>query len=501
MLLKRTLRTKIYLDNTATTRTRPEVVSAINRYFAGRYGNPSSAHRSGLIARGSIEMARERIAQALNCSSNELIFTGSGSESNNLAIKGVLQAVKKGRHIITSQIEHSSILNTCKSLEAEGVRVTYLGVDERGRYDLAQLEEEISEDTVLVSLGYVNNEIGTIQDMARISSLARSKGVILHIDAVQALPYFDIDMTELNADLVSFSGHKLYAPKGIGVLYVREGTPVAPIISGGEQEFGLRSGTENVAYIVGLSKAIALNKLEKRQYVASLVALRNELIEGVLSQVRDCLLTGDPAERAPNSASFCFKGISGKKLVKQLSWYGIEVSSGSACSSPKNEPSHVLSACKISDEYINGSLRVTLGRYNSKRDVRYFLRVLPRLVEQMRNTDSSYDNRPVFISQEKLKAKLNGGAPLQILDVRPFNYPRMRIPGSIFLPVWKLKKGLGSLDPAMETVVVCHQGDVVGPEAQQMLVKLGYSNVKVLKGGLASYAEQTRLPSLVQKYG
>lgn len=496
MLLK-----KIYFDNTATTRTRKEVISVINRYFSGKYANPSSAHRSGLIARGSIEMARERIARVLNCSSDEIIFTGSGSESNNLAIRGVLKAVSRGKHIITSPIEHSSILNTCKALEQEGLNVTYIGVDELGRYDLNQLQKEIRGETALVSLSYVNNEIGTVQDLSKICSIVKSKGVILHIDAVQALPYFEIDMTKLNADLVSFSGHKLYAPKGIGILYIKDGTPVEAIISGGEQEFGLRSGTENVAYIVGLSKAIILNQLEKRKYVNSLVAMRDQLIAGVLNKVTDAILTGDPSNRAPNNASFCFKGVNGKMLVKQLSWLGIEVSSGSACSSPKNEPSHVLSACKINDEYINGSLRVTLGRYNTKKELNYFLKVLPELVCHLREDGLLFNNIPTFISQEEFKIKLNSEEPIQVLDVRPFNYPKFLIPGSIYLPIWKLKRNLNKLNPKIETIVVCHQGDVIAPEAHQILTEKGFSNVKVLKGGLASLIDSKHVQFLISRYG
>lgn len=500
MLLKKMLFKKIYLDNTATTRTRKEVISVINRYFSGKYGNPSSTHRSGLIARGSIEMARERIAKVLNCSSNEIVFTGSGSEGNNMAIRGVLKAIVKGKHVISSQIEHSSITSTCKSLEREGIPVTYIGVDGQGRYDLNQLQNELSKNTALVSLSYVNNEIGTVQDINRICSLVKSKGVILHIDAVQALPYLDIDMTKLNADLVTFSGHKLYAPKGIGILYIREGTPLEAIISGGEQEFGLRSGTENVAYIMGLSKAITLNQNEKRKYVNSLVSMRDKLIEGVLNNVSDSMLTGDPYNRSPNNASFCFKGVNGKMLVKQLSWHGIEVSSGSACSSTKNEPSHVLSECKISDDYINGSLRVTLGKYNSKKDINYFLKELPELVRQMREHDLVYDNNSFFISQEEFKRKLTNGEIIQVLDVRPFNYPKFKIPGSIYSPIWNFKRNMNKLNPKTETVVVCHQGDVLAPEVHQMLTKIGFSNVKVLKGGLAGYLELDNIPFLLQRF-
>lgn len=500
MLLKKMFSKKIYLDNAATTRTRKEVVSVINRYFTKKYGNPSSAHRTGLIAMGSIEMARERIAKVLNCSSDEIVFTGSGSEGNNMAIKGVLKATHKGRQVITSQIEHSSIIKTCKSLEKDGVPVTYIGVDTQGRYDLEQLQKEIKEDTVLVSLSYVNNEIGTVQDIERICSIVKSKGVILHIDAVQALPYFEIDLSKLSADLVTFSGHKLNTPKGIGILYVREGIPIEALISGGEQEFGLRSGTQNVAYIVGLSKAIALNQIEKKKYVNSLTSMRDELIEGVLNNVKDTILTGDPVNRAPNSASFCFKGISGKMLVKQLSWFGIEVSSGSACSSPKNEPSHVLSACKIDDDFINGSLRVTLGKYNTSKDINYFLKILPGLVQKMREDKFLYSNNPVFISQEEFKNKLKNKEPIQILDVRLFNYPKFRITGSLFIPAWKLKRNLNKLNPRIETIVICHQGDVLAPEAHQLLIKKGFSNAKVLKGGMAGYIEFDKIPHLLQKF-
>lgn len=501
MLLKKTLRKKIYLDNTATTQTRKEVISVINGYFSGKYGNPSSAHRSGLIARGSIEMAREKIAKVLGCTSNEIVFTGSGSEGNNMAIRGVLKAGDKSKHIITSKIEHSSILNTCKLLEKEGGHVTYIDVDRQGRYNLDQLQSEIREDTGLVSLSYVNNEIGTVQDINKICSIVKSRGVILHIDAVQALPYYDIDMAKLNADLVTFSGHKLYAPKGVGLLFIREGTPIQPIISGGEQEFGLRSGTENVPYIIGLSKAITLNRMEKANYVKSLVSLRDKLIEGVLAKVNDSILTGDRYNRAPNSASFCFRGVSGKMLVKQLSWYGIEVSSGSACSSPKNEPSHVLSACNIESDYINGSLRITLGRYNTEKDINYLLKVLPELVSQMRKKGLEYENNPIFLSQEEFKIKMNNGEPIQVLDVRPFNYPKFQIPGSIFAPIWNLERIINKLNQKTETIVVCHRGDVLAPEVHQVLAKKGFINVRVLKGGLAGYIEFDNIPYLVKRFG
>lgn len=482
----------VYLDNTATTRTRREVVSEMMKYFKTIYANPSSIHRSGLIARGSIEMARERIARVLGCASEEIVFTGSGSESNNLAIKGTARILsEKGKHIITSQIEHNSVLNTCQDLEKEGCRVTYLPVDREGRIDLEQLAGAISEDTILVSLGYVNNEVGTVQDIEKIISLVRGRGILFHTDAVQALPYFEINLSHLGADMVSFSGHKLYAPKGVGMLYIHRGISLHPLIFGGNQEFGLRSGTENVPYIVGLSKAVNLNFKEKKDYVRKLSSLRDCLIKGVLEGIPDCILSGHLTERSPNHASFVFKGINGKMLVKQLAQYGIEVSSGSACSSPGNDPSHVIAACGMPVDYLFGSIRVTLGRYNTQRDVDYFLEVLPRVVGRMRREGVSYDNESIFISQEDFRKRLEEDAPLQILDVRHIKYPRQQIPGSIFTPAWRLKSQLKRLDHKVETVVVCYQGDILSPEVQQMLVREGFNRVRVLKGGLFSYVGHT----------
>jgi len=369
------------------------------------------------------------------------------------------------------------------------VSVKYLKVDEKGRYDLRHLQELLTDDTTLVSLSYVNNEIGTVQDIDTIGSIVKNKNVLLHLDAVQALPYFNMDMSKVNADLVTFSGHKLYAPKGIGLLYIREGTPLEALISGGEQESGFRSGTQNVASIVGLSKAIVLNHTEKKQYVSSLTAMRNQIIESVLNGIPDSILTGDSFNRAPNSASFCFKNINGKRLVKELSWAGIETSSGSACSSAKDDPSHVLSACNISNDYILGSLRVTLGRYNTQSDVNYFLKVLPVIISKMRNSKYSQTGNKAFISQEDFKNKLKKKEPIQILDVRLFNYPKFWIKDSIPIPFWKLKNNLYKLNPDSETVVICHHGDVLAPETQQMLIKKGFTDVKVLKGGMAGYLQ------------
>jgi cysteine desulfurase len=481
-------RKRIYLDNTATTRTRREVINEMTKYFNKVFANPSSIHQAGLIARGSIEMARERIANVLNCTSEEIIFTGSGSEANNTAIKGVAHKLKNiGRHIITSPIEHSSIIRTCESLKEEGFEITYIDVDSSGNFNLKHLAESIRKDTILVTLGYINNEIGTIQDINAISEIVKSKNIILHFDAVQALPYLHIDCTKINADLISFSGHKLYAPKGIGILYIKNETNLLPLIHGGEQEFGLRSGTENIPYIVGLSKAIQLNEKEKDEYVKTLTGFRNQILDSVTSNIPDVIITGDQNNRAPNNASFCIKNINGKMLVKKLSQLRIDVSSGAACSSSKNKPSHVLSACRINEDYLYGGLRVTVGKYNTQKEINYFLKTLPKVVKEMRENNSSYRNEAVFISQKEFRQKLLNKEEVQIVDVRPVKYPNKEIPGSIHSPLWKLKQTAQKLNREDEVIVVCYQGDIISPQAHQQLVKLGFNKAKVLKGGLFGY--------------
>lgn len=484
-------RNRIYLDNTATTRTRREVVDAMSPYFGARYANPSSNHESGLIARGSIEMARERISLVLGCHSEELIFTGSGSEANNAALFGVAEARIRGRrHIVTSPIEHSSILNSCRALKKKGFDITYLRVDGCGRFDLDHLAKAIKKNTVLVSLGYVNNEIGTVQDVVRIVDIVKSRGTLLHLDAVQALPYVDLKLDSIGADLMSFSGHKLYAPKGVGLLYVRTGTSLEPRIHGGMQEFGLRSGTENVAFAVGLSKAIALNAREKHEYVSRMTALRDRLIGGVLHAIPDAMITGDPVQRAPNNASFCFKGVNGKMLVRELSQLGVEASSGSACSSPRNDPSHVLSACKVPDEYLFGSLRLTLGRYNSTRDVGRVIRTLPKVIAGMRANATAYNNEPIFLSQEEFREKQKAGNNLQVLDIRPIRYPARPIPGSHHVPTWRIVNHVRGMKPDTEIILVCYHGDVLSPQVHEVLYRKGFRNVKVLKGGISAYSAE-----------
>jgi cysteine desulfurase len=465
----------------------------MSKYFGKAYANPSSIHESGLIARGSMEMARERIAGVLGCRSEEIIFTGSGSEANNTALCGVAEAKSSsGRHIITSPLEHSSVLNTCRALEEKGFEVTRLRVNLSGQFDLDHLAAAIRNDTILVSLGYINNEIGTIQDVGRIVEIVKSRGVLLHLDAVQALPYLDLNMKEIGADLMSFSGHKLYAPKGIGLLYVKTGTPLKPHIHGGMQEFGLRSGTENVPYAVGLSRAILLNAREKEGYVLRLQQLRDRLIRGILQNIPDAMITGDPVRRAPNHASFCFKGVNGKMLVRELSQHGIEASSGSACSSPRNDPSHVLFACGVPPAYLYGGLRLTLGRYNSKRDVDRMIRILPGVIAGIRTNARSYHNEPIFLSQEDFRERQKAGNNLLVLDVRPVRYPSRMIPGSLHVPGWRITNYVRGIEPETEIVLVCYQGDVISPRIHEQLYRKGFHNVKVLKGGLFEYSAEKK---------
>ncbi|MCP4138253.1 MAG: aminotransferase class V-fold PLP-dependent enzyme [bacterium] len=481
-------RKQIYFDNTATTRVRREVIREMRKYYHARYGNPSSIHKDGLVARGSIEMARERIAAVLGCHAEEIIFTGSGSESNNLAITGsALSNRSRGNHIITSPIEHKSALNTCRFLEEQGFEISYVPVTPDGKFLPEQLAPLMRDDTILVSLGFVNNEIGTVQNLESLIPVVRQfPNCLLHIDGVQALPYFAINLHALDVDLMSFSGHKLYAPKGVGILYKASRVNISPIIFGGEQEYGIRSGTENIPYIVGLSRAIQLNHREKTRYVSSLASLRDTLIKGI-SAIPDCVLTGSAENRAPNHVSFCFKDINGKMLVKELSLLGFDVSSGSACSSPKNTPSHVLEACGIDPDYLHGSLRITVGHYNTARQVKKLLRVLPQIIRSMRDEKYRYYNDSIFISKKDFIAKLESNEELQIIDVRPYLYPKRMIDHSIHIPSYKIKSRLKDISKDKEIILVCYEGDIISPYTQQLLFKKGYRRVKVLQGGIFSF--------------
>lgn len=374
---------KIYLDNAATTRVAPEVLEAMKPYFTDKYGNASSLHDFGLEAAEALEESRKTLAGVINAKPEEIVFTSGGSESDNQAVKEIAfasLAKGPGSHIITSSIEHPAVLKTCEFLEKMGFEVTYLPVNKEGSISLDDLEKSIKDKTILVSIMHANNEIGTIQPVREIGRICREKGVLFHTDAVQSFLKIPIDVKEMNIDLLSASSHKLHGPKGVGLLYVRSGVKINPLIHGGGHESGLRSGTENVAGIVGFARACGLCRIPDNK----VKELRDRLIEGVL-EIKDCWLNGAKGnKRLPNNANFSFKFIEGEALVLRLNDKGVAASTGSACSTKSLKPSHVLMATGLSHVEAHGSLRLTLSRYTTKEEIDYLLKVLPGVVEDLR---------------------------------------------------------------------------------------------------------------------
>ena len=385
----------IYLDHAATTAVDPRVVEAMLPYFTEAYSNPSSPYRFAERARTALREARAKVAEILGAKPLEIIFTSCGTESDNLALRGVaFVSRKRGNHIITTPIEHHAVGHTCEQLEREfGFRVTYVPVDRWGLVDPDDIGRAITPQTVLISVMYANNEIGTIEPIAEIGKIARAKGIPFHTDAVQAGGSLNLRVDELKVDLLALSGHKFYAPKGVGVLYVREGTPLLPMQTGGGQEHHLRAGTENVPYIVGLAKALELAYEGLESEVTRLTALRERLIRGILERIPDAYLTGHPVHRLPNSASFVFAGVEGESILLQLDLAGVAASSGSACTSGAEGPSHVLTAIGLEANLARGSLRLTLGRENTADDVDYVLEVLPGIVRKLREISPIYAAR------------------------------------------------------------------------------------------------------------
>jgi cysteine desulfurase len=385
-------RRTVYLDHAATTPVDTQVVEAMLPYFTERYGNASSIHSLGREARKAIDEARAGVAGILNCNPNEVVFTSCGTESDNLAIRGVAWMNRqRGDHIIASSIEHHAVSHTFEQLETQfGFEATYLPVDEYGRVDPRDVERAITDTTVLISIMYANNEVGAIEPIAEIADIAREREIPFHTDAVQAAGALSLDVQELNVDLLSLSGHKIYAPKGIGVLYVRQGADLLPIQTGGGHERNLRAGTENVPYIVGLATALQLAEERREEESRRLAALRDRLIEGVLSSIPHCRLMGHPSERLPNNASFVFEYVEGEGILLSLDMQGIAASSGSACASGSTEPSHVLLAMGVAADVAHGSLRLTLGRENTEQDVDRVLDVLPGIVERLRAMSPLY---------------------------------------------------------------------------------------------------------------
>ncbi|QBD82481.1 cysteine desulfurase NifS [Ktedonosporobacter rubrisoli] len=374
----------IYLDHAATTALDRRVLEAMMPYLTTEYGNASSIYTLGRHAMQAIDGAREQVADMLNCRPTEIAFVGCGSESDNLAIKGMAFASKnKGNHLITSSIEHHAVLHTCQYLERFGFKTTYLPVDEYGSIDPDAVGRAITDQTVLVSIMFANNEVGTIEPIAEIGRICRAKKVPLHVDAVQAGGAIPIDVIALNVDMLSISAHKFYGPKGVGMLYVRQGMRILPQLQGGSQERGRRAGTENVASIVGAAAALRLAYEEMEQEAPRLIALRDRLIEGLLT-IPASRLTGHPTQRLPNNASFCFEGIEGESILLNLDLLGIAASSGSACTSGSVDPSHVLLAMGLSPEWARGSLRLTLGRENTEADIEKLISVLPGIITKLR---------------------------------------------------------------------------------------------------------------------
>jgi cysteine desulfurase len=381
----------IYLDHAATTKLDPEVLAAMLPYLGDQFGNASSIYSLGREARKAVEEAREITAAFFGARPKEIVFTSGGSEADNLAIRGVAWAARnRGSHIITSQVEHSAVLNTCRALEKQDFEVTYLPPDRAGRITVDQVREALTDRTILISIMHANNEVGTLQPVAEIGALARERRIPFHTDAVQSVGQLPTRVHELNADLLSLSAHKIYGPKGVGALYVRTGVRVVPVIAGGDQEFNRRAGTENVAGIVGLAKALERAYDEMPTVVPRLTRLRDRLIEGVLSAVPACQLTGSPDRRLPNHASFLFRHIEGEPLLHNLDMRGIAASSGSACASGSVEPSHVLLAMGFTVEEAHGALRLTLGRENTDADVDALLASLPPLVEELREMSPAW---------------------------------------------------------------------------------------------------------------
>lgn len=382
----------IYMDNAATTNVKKEVIEEMLPYFGEIFGNPSSVHLFGRKARKAVEQAREQVAKAINAMPEEIYFTSGGTESDNWALKGTAKTLKgKKNHIITSQIEHHAILHSCEQLEKEGVEVTYLPVDEYGLISIEDLKKAIKPNTMLISIMFANNEIGTIQPIEEIGKIARENKILFHTDAVQAIGSVKIDVEAQNIDMLSLTAHKFNGPKGIGALYIKKGFKPFNLIEGGHQERSRRAGTENVPGIVGIGKAIELATTDIDAHIEKLTKLREKLIQGVMENINFTILNGHPTMRLPGNTSFCFKYIEGESLLLSLDMKGVAGSSGSACTSGSLDPSHVLLAIGLIHEIAHGSLRLSLGDINTEEDVDYVLEILPEIVQRLRNMSPLYE--------------------------------------------------------------------------------------------------------------
>ncbi len=387
----------IYLDNAASTQIHEDVLNSMLPYLKEQYGNPSSLHRYGRIAHKAIEKSRKQIASLINAEPSEILITSGGTESNNTALRGIAMNNTSGQ-IITSLIEHDAILEPCKKLEQNGFDVDYLPVNEFGMVDSSVLKSHISDKTTLVSIMFGNNEVGTIQSIPELSKICNENNIPFHTDAVQAVGKVPLDVKKLGIDLLSISSHKLYGPKGIGALYIKNGIDIDPVILGGGQERGLRSGTENVASIVGFGKACEMAKNNLNENISQMKKLRDTLVEKVLHEIPEVILNGHPQSRLPNNAHFTFLGVNGEDLIIKLDEYGIAASTGSACSVNTQKASHVLQAMGFSLEQITGSLRLTIGIFNDQNEIDQTVDILKKVVQELRAV-SPFKEKYSFVSK------------------------------------------------------------------------------------------------------
>ena len=392
---------RVYLDHNATTPVYKEVVQTMLPFLEENWGNPSSVHWASREPRKAVDEAREKVAVLINAQPNEIVFTGSGSEGNNFAIKGLVQSLnQRGNHLVTTSVEHPSVLNTCKYLANTGFTVDYLKVNAKGMIDLDTLKDSITDKTALISVMYANNETGNIYPIEKIGELTREKGVLFHCDAVQAAGKIPIDVEKMKVDLLTLSGHKLYAPKGIGALYIRKGVKLLPLIHGGHQERNRRAGTENVAGIAGFGKACEMALQSMEENAERLTKLRDMLHKGILDSIDQVTLNGHPTERLPTTLNLSFDHVDGESLLLSLDMKGIAASSGSACTSGSVEPSHVLLAMGVPMKLALGSVRFSLGTESSKEEIDYLLDVLPSIVERIRSMSPLYsaESKPEDLS-------------------------------------------------------------------------------------------------------
>jgi cysteine desulfurase len=385
---------RVYLDHNATTPVHPEVLDSMLPYYKDKFGNASSIHGFGREVKVALEESREKVAELINSSPNEIYFTSGGTESDNLAIKGTAFADrKKGRHIITSKIEHHAILESCKFLEKEGFEVTHLPVDKPGFVNPDDLKKTLRKDTILVSIMYANNEVGTIEPIEELAKITNEKGVYFHTDAVQAMGKIPVDVQKLNVDMLSISGHKIYGPKGVGAIYIRKGTRLIPWSHGGSHERSRRAGTENIPGIVGLAKAVEIAHREIEEQSRHLGNLTETFYRKLTQAIPDVFLNGHLEKRIPNTLSLSFKAVEGESIILSLDLKGVAVSTGSACASGSLEPSHVLSAMGIAPEIAQSAIRFSFGRDNTMEDVDYVVEILPEIVSRLRAMSPLYANK------------------------------------------------------------------------------------------------------------